>query len=394
MATGYLVLLLVAACWAYPQDVPESALGKVIDRASMKVLKEAFTLETGKNVVSSPLGMLLLLSQYSAGLGDGALKQEITSLLSTKGYSELVADYGKLSNTFSSLNPNFLSLKNKIYVADGFTLDDEFSASSRGTYRSEIENLKFTEPSKAAAVINEWAEKETHGNIKNAVSPDALSPDVAVAMFNVIYFKGQWEYPFTKEETKEKDFHLSKDKKVKKSIMHVMKNFRYHDSELLGAQLAELPYQEEGFRMIVALPHEVDGLPSVVEKVAQNGLLGEASKLEYTRGGVCLELPKFNVDSDLDFEDILKKVGLSHLFTEPATKLVKNQSVVVSKAFQKAFIKVDEEGSTAGAFSGMIAVPMSSNYVVPDPVMFHVDRPFFYAILHQDVVVFAGTYTH
>lgn len=46
------------------------------------------------------------------------------------------------------------------------------------------------------------------------------------------------------------------------------------------------------------------------------------------------------------------QVGISKIFKEGADGIVKSDTVVVSKAFQEAFVKVDEEGATAGAFTG------------------------------------------
>lgn len=49
----------------------------------------------------------------------------------------------------------------------------------------------------------------------------------------------------------------------------------------------------------------------------------------------------------------ITQVGVSKLFREGATGITKGTSVRVSKVFQEAFIKVDEEGATAGAFTGL-----------------------------------------
>lgn len=43
---------------------------------------------------------------------------------------------------------------------------------------------------------------------------------------------------------------------------------------------------------------------------------------------------------------------MSKIFSEPAPGIVKDDTVVVSEAFQEAFFKADEEGATAGAFTG------------------------------------------
>lgn len=40
------------------------------------------------------------------------------------------------------------------------------------------------------------------------------------------------------------------------------------------------------------------------------------------------------------------------MFNEEAPLIVKDDTVVVSEALQEAIVKVDEEGATAGAFTG------------------------------------------
>lgn len=57
---------------------------------------------------------------------------------------------------------------------------------------------------------------------------------------------------------------------------------------------------------------------------------------------------------------------MSKLFNEAATGIV-NAPVKVSKAFQEAFIKVDEEGAEAGAFTGSYKQTDLINISVHDP---------------------------
>lgn len=57
---------------------------------------------------------------------------------------------------------------------------------------------------------------------------------------------------------------------------------------------------------------------------------------------------------DKQIQYYLLQVGVNKIFTEGAPGVVKDADVVVSKAFQEAFVKVDEEGATAGAFTGKL----------------------------------------
>ncbi|CAK1584232.1 unnamed protein product [Parnassius mnemosyne] len=176
--------------------------------------------------------------------------------------------------------------------------------------------------------------------------------------------------------------------------MHLQDSLFYNEDNEIGAKMIELPYQELGFRMVVILPNEVDGLSSVLEKVTEKGLLDDVFALSPAGREINLYLPKFEVRSKLDFTQILPKLGVSRIFSDGAPGIVKEREVAVSKFFQEAIVKVDEEGATAGAFTGAIAVPMSSNSKPPEPMDFIVDHPFLFAILHEDVVLFTGIYTH
>ncbi|KAF9803560.1 hypothetical protein SFRURICE_008715 [Spodoptera frugiperda] len=346
----------------------ETPLGKSIDTATLKLLKEAYNLAEDKNVVSSPLSLMILLSLYNSGAG-AQTKEEITRYL---GGADFETAYKDLSVRFADLNPEALTVANKVYVASKYNLKDSFTAAAQ-SYRSE-------------------ANEKTKGNIKDPVKPDMLSEDVAAALFNVIYFKGHWHVPFKAEDTEEKDFHVTKEQVVKKPTMRLTQSLYYAESPELGARMVELPYKEKGFRMVIVLPNEIDGLPSVLEKAAEKGLLDEVFKLQPAGSDVELELPKFDIKSKLDFNEILPKLGISKLFEEPALGVVKDQSVVVSKAFQEAFIKVDEEGATAGAFTGLTIMPISLNLTPPRRIPFKVDHPFLYLVLHEDKILFAGTY--
>lgn len=73
--------------------------------------------------------------------------------------------------------------------------------------------------------------------------------------------------------------------------------------------MIELPYKETGFRMVVVLPNEVDGLGSVLEKAADRGILSDVFNLTPAGCDVDLDMPKFDIRSKIDFNEILQKVS-------------------------------------------------------------------------------------
>ncbi|KPJ04081.1 Antichymotrypsin-1 [Papilio xuthus] len=379
-----LLLLVTVASTAnslLDHEYSRTRLGDNIDKASVKLLKEAYLSSDG-NVVTSPLGVLFLLSLYSSGT-QGKTRDEITELLGATDYKEMFDSYSGLSNEYASMNSS-LSLANKIYVASGYDLNEEFLNTARA-YNTEVDSVDFHNVENAAHEINQWANKKLRGLIKDPVKKTSLDKDALVALFNVIYFKGHWHVPFKVESTEIKDFHVNKSYTIKKPMMHLSKSLFFHADDQLGAKMIELPYQEPGFRMVVILPNEIDGLSNVLEKVAQKGLLEDVFALSPARRKVNLYLPKFDIKSSLDFTQILPKLGVKGIFTGGSSGIVKDANVAISKIFQEAVVNVDEEGAKAGAFTGYVAVKLSYDSTPPPPKDFIVDHPFLFAILHNEV---------
>lgn len=56
------------------------------------------------------------------------------------------------------MNPDYLTVANRIYVQNGLALNSTFESVAR-TYKSEVKNIDFTDTKKAAEVINKWVSK-------------------------------------------------------------------------------------------------------------------------------------------------------------------------------------------------------------------------------------------
>ncbi|XP_023933937.2 antichymotrypsin-1 [Bicyclus anynana] len=376
---------------SFPQ-YRRTATGNSVDVASMKLLKETYNAAEDKNVVASPLGVLTLLSLYASGAAREN-RDEIVRYLGAHDYSELEGSYARLCQQYDYMDPKFLALANKVLVSDKLDLQYQFLSTAH-YYRSDVDNINFGDPKAAADAINEWSARKTAGKISNPVSESDIDPEAAVALLNVINFQGHWHLPFNASNTKEQEFHADRSTSELKPMMHLEQPLVYRDSPELGARLVELPYKEFQFRMIIILPNEINGLQSVLDKVAENGILDDVFKMDSGNTKVVLDLPKFEIKTKLNLNDLLPKVGVSRIFEEAAPGIVKGYGVAVARALQEAFVKIDEEGATAGAFTGFVAVPVSADFRPPPPIHFKADHPFLFAILHEDVVLFAGTYSH
>ena len=97
-----------------------------------------------------------------------------------------------------------------------------------------------------------------------------------------------------------------------------------------------------------------------------------------------LSMPKFDVSSDLDLIEGLKKLGVTDVFDwrianfDPLEAST-DDPLYISKAQHAARVKVDEEGCEAAAYTVMI---MTCGAAPPpdEEVDFTLDRPFLFAV--------------
>ena len=140
------------------------------------------------------------------------------------------------------------------------------------------------------------------------------------------------------------------------------------------------------------------------EGVALNELFSDAEALAMmvsSRSGikretamVDLELPKFDVSSDMEISSQLKKMGVLSGFTETAdfTPILEKQPgrLAFTEVNHSVRVAVDEDGVEATAFTeGMVeilGIPHSTR------VNFVLDRPFVFVITGSDgLPLFVGT---
>lgn len=67
-----------------------------------------------------------------------------------------------------------LELANKMYLAKGLELSEEYRKLSSGTFRSEADELDVTRPKEAARAVNDWVKDKTHQKIDSILKEGSL----------------------------------------------------------------------------------------------------------------------------------------------------------------------------------------------------------------------------
>jgi serpin B len=205
-------------------------------------------------------------------------------------------------------------------------------------------------------------------------------------LVNAIYFKSTWKEKFDASKTAPLPFYLTNNNPVQASFMDGAIDYnRYDDNEV---SVFELPYSNSKFSMVIAMPATgttlqqlVMGLDSSKWQTWVNGLHATNSELK---------LPKFTFSYNTGLINALTSLGLGIAFTPNADFSGINATVPlqITAVNQKAFVGVDETGTTAAAATTVVV----GTSAIANPPPNVIDHPFVFMIreMSSGVILFAG----
>nr|XP_034181364.1 serine protease inhibitor 3/4-like isoform X1 [Osmia lignaria] len=333
--------------------------------------------ENHGNIIMSPLSAAVVLAMAAFGARGETEKQLKKALhipspdtLGTSGYQSLIDD-------LNNVKVAKLLLANKVFAAEKFSVKPAYIELTEKYFHSVTQLVNFAKSEEAANTINTWVKQNTNDRIKEIVNPGDLNSMTAMVLVNAVYFKGQWQDKFDPQNTEERPFHVDENTVKNVSTMFRSGSYLYGELSNLNAKFVLLPYKDDELSMIIILPNEINGLAEV-EKKLQNTNIMDILHQGHQRE-VELYLPKFKIESKIELNEPLNKLGLTDMFTSKANfSGIADADLVVSKVVQKAFIEVNEEGSEAAAATG---VHIEARCMTHGRETMMIDRPFFYNIV-------------
>jgi len=327
------------------------------DSAAIKAAAGAndFAFSLSAELVKNSGNGNFVCSPYSAWLPLAALvnatdTQNKAALLTALGASGITeADINRASSRmlYSLTNGNYNPLKiaNAIFVGNNVTLKKDFAQVFMDFYRGSSINVDFSSR-EAVDAVNRWASNNTNGLIKNVIRE--FNPRTVAAIANAIYFSDRWSREFNSSQTKEGVFHAPRtDTKVSFMLREGDGQTYYEDSKVQAMPL----YFKDSGGLYIILP-KTDTAADLLSSMTNN-YFNEIRNGSVQATGKLL-LPRFSIESTIDdLKEALVALGVP-LFDEEAAPLTgglieEPLSVFLSKAIQKAAIKVDEKGTTAAA---------------------------------------------
>uniref|UniRef100_I3MK48 Alpha-1-antitrypsin-like protein CM55-MS n=1 Tax=Ictidomys tridecemlineatus TaxID=43179 RepID=I3MK48_ICTTR len=302
------------------------------------------------NIFFSPVSIATALASLSLGTkadthtqimeGLGFNLTEISEADIHQGFQHLLQNLNKPNSQLQ------LTTGNGLFIDHNLKLLDKFLEDVKNLYHSEAFSTDFTNTDEAKKQINTYVEKGTQGKIVDLVKD--LNRDSILALVNYIFFKGKWEKPFEVDHTKEEDFHVDQEAKVKPANGL----FQYSG---WGQGTDQRTNQETKHF------HRTMG-PNWTPK---------------TR--VDLYFPKVNISGTIHLKPVLTSLGITKLFSNAAdlSGITENGPLRVSKALHKAVLTFDKEETVAAGDA-----KWEENTLFKAPTV-QFNRPFFLIIMDE-----------
>ncbi|KAL1491102.1 hypothetical protein ABEB36_011750 [Hypothenemus hampei] len=332
------------------------------------------------NVFFSPISAHAVLSMVYQG-SDGTTREAFTKALNVPGHQVTAEGYHDILNYLNNIKEVQLLMANKIFIQMGETLKSEFQTVTKEKFQSEVQGVNFAKSAESAKIINSWVEDKTQNKIKNLIASGDLNDLTRLVLVNAIYFKGTWANKFEVADTKLEKFYLNDVDSIDVNMMNKRAKFFYKEDPELDAKVLELPYTNPDVSLVIILPNKRNGIGELEKKLSGTDLTRITENMH--KPEVILKLPKFKIETSIDLVDPLTQIGLGEIFTEKANFsniLDSPDQLYVSKAIQKAFIEVNEEGTEAAAATAVILRTRRAASLET----FKVNRPFIFCLVTRN----------
>lgn len=330
-----------------------------------KMLKTTYN--AGLNTVESPLSLTYALGMLANG-AQGETLDEIMDLLGVENIDELNSCMDKVDRNLRGADRKVtLEIASSLWFNKGFQPKPEYKEPIKAGYDAELHTEQLDSDA-AMKSINKWCSNKTNGMINNFLSEPLRNVDMA--LYNAMYFYGEWSEKFDPKKTENKYFHNADGSGNTVPMMYQTKGLsNYREDEY--SQSIQVPYGNGNFYMELELPAKDKTVSEVIE-ARLNGETPESQTVLKVR----LRLPRFKAAYKFNVNDMLLSMGKNHILKETDYSLISEKNPRLGTILQATVIEVDENGTKAATVTGSGGVISPSIELVE--LIF--DRPFLYSI--------------
>ncbi|XP_004432222.1 PREDICTED: serpin B6 [Ceratotherium simum simum] len=351
-----------------------------------------------KNVFFSPMSISSALAMVFMGAKGNTAAQMSQALSLSKsgsgggdvhqGFQSLLSEVNRTDTQY------LLRTANRLFGEKSYDFLSSFRDACHKFYQAEMEDLDFVSAAEESRQhINSWVAKKTEGKITELLSPNSVNPLTNLILVNAIYFKGNWDNQFDKQQTKERPFKVSKNEEKPVQMMFKKSTLKMTYIGEIFTKVLMLPYVGKELNMIIMLPDENTDLKMVEKELTYEKFI------EWTRPDMMDEeevevfLPRFKLEENYDMEDVLRSLGMTDAFEQTKADfsgMSSRRDLYLSKVVHRSFVEVNEEGTEAAAATAAIMM-MRCIRIIP---RFCADHPFLFFIQHSKTnsILFCGRF--
>lgn len=383
MKVKSLILASLAALTlnAAPEEQMNTRIFSLLKRANEKAPFE--------NVIFSPYSMQQAIGMLNAG-AKGKTAEQINQVFgfSAESGNWFIRNHQELSPDKQHVFSNY----NAILFDRRLELNPVFIQQVGSIYRGKLLMTEFSKPAQVVQILNRIIEIKSRGMIKNALSENAVNPDMIMALVNVLHFKDKWLWEFQPKDTSKETFISADNKETKVDLMFQELACNYFRDDQKKVHGVILPYKDTRFEMIVMMPTEKEGKISDLLQALSEGALPGWLKSANDKNETILFLPKMKLSAALDLSELLRSAGMEDAFSISNADFsgIVNEEVCVDKVLHLVKLDVDESGTEAAAATVIMveakaASPKITNY-------FCADRPFCLVLRYKPTgaILFTG----
>ena len=339
------------------------------------------------NPVLSPVSAYLALGMVGLGAkGDTLAEFESTMgegfQTTAAGLMQAIPSWMKAKEEEKTLP---LSVANSVWVDETMNPEEAWLAEVNDIFTAEVyQGVLSSEATKRD--INKWVEKKTNSLIKEFLR-EPLDVEAKLALFNTIYFKGDWVSDFEKNSTYKEDFTTTDGDVKKVDMMHDYgRNEFYVKNDKLDGVVMD--YRNGSMAMIMLKPTAGQTVREMYESLTYEDFaaLLDSGKVQ----NIKLKLPKFEVEFDKELNETLQNMGLQLAFDSEQADFTgigftdNGLPLYISLVRQKAVVKLDEEGTEAAAVTMVVMNECTSTMSVEEPTEVFFDKQFLYMIMDME----------
>ncbi len=325
------------------------------------------------NLFYSPYSISLALAMTYAGARTNTERQ-MASTLHFMPQAQLHPAFNALDWKLSSTIDFKLNIATSLWGQQGFTFRPEFLDTLAENYGAGLRLADFvngTNREQSRQWINQWVSDKTEGKIKELLAQGILTETTRLVLMNAIYFKADWDVPFTRG-TRNGQFTLLDGSAVNVPMMSRRAPTLYAKGS--DYEAAEIAYKGNRMQMLILLPAQGQ-FASFEQSLTAERVDTIVRALK--SGEVIVTMPKFHYDAGLNLKDTLSSMGMSDAFDSSRADLsgmTGATDLYIAHVVHKAFVSVDELGTEAAAATAVVTELAS----MPTALTLH--RPFIFLI--------------